>query len=233
MELSIGEQILKVNIIKKARKTISIKINENGEVIVSAPLFISNKRLQQLIKSKEGWIISKLKHIKESKEEGFSLERGVSYLGVNYPISIFHTEGNSIRIAFNKSSFNIYVPYGVSDEDEIIKAALIKWYREEARGILEKRTNLYAEILGVYPKKIFIKDQKTRWGSCSSKGNINLNYRIIMAPLDIVDYLVVHELCHLVHLDHSKEFWKLASNILPDYRKSRNWLKLNGGRLKF
>ncbi|HID0886867.1 TPA: M48 family metallopeptidase, partial [Clostridium botulinum] len=90
----------------------------------------------------------------------------------------------------------------------------------------------YSNILKVAPKNIVIKNQKTLWGSCSSKGNINYNYKIVMAPLKILDYIVVHELCHLVHMNHSKDFWQLVESIIPDFKERRNWLKENGYKLK-
>ena len=79
--------------------------------------------------------------------------------------------------------------------------------------------------------KIYIRDQKTRWGSCSSKGNLNFNWRLIMAPLFIMDYIVVHELAHLVHPNHSRDFWKLVKKIVPDYKEKKEWLKIYGNSL--
>jgi hypothetical protein len=83
----------------------------------------------------------------------------------------------------------------------------------------------------VAPCKVVIKDQKTRWGSCSKKGNINLNWRLIMAPLHVIDYVVVHELCHLKVMNHSKDFWNLVESIQPNNHERRRWLKVNGNRL--
>lgn len=88
----------------------------------------------------------------------------------------------------------------------IIRDNLQKFYKEQAVKVLKERTDYYSNILKVAPKNIVVKNQKTLWGSCSSKGNINYNYKIVMAPLKILDYIVVHELCHLVHMNHSKDF---------------------------
>jgi len=114
----------------------------------------------------------------------------------------------------------------------IIKDNLEKFYKKQAIDVLKERTDYYSNILKVAPKNIVIKNQKTLWGSCSSKGNINYNYKIVMAPLEILDYIVVHELCHLVYMNHSKDFWDLVESIIPDWKKRRNWLKENGYKLK-
>lgn len=231
MEVTVGREALKIKLIKKKRKTISIKIDEKGEIIVSAPLHISNSKLEELIKSKEAWILSKIHLVKQKKQEKSIFEIGVNYLGVNYSINTFEVQGNMVKLNFDKSHFNVYIPHALETKEEALKDILIKWYKAEARRILEQRVKLYGERLGVYPERIFIKNQKTKWGSCSSRRNINLNYRIIMAPMEVVDYLVVHELCHLVHLNHSKDFWSLVEKILPHYKKHQNWLKLNGSSL--
>jgi predicted metal-dependent hydrolase len=126
----------------------------------------------------------------------------------------------------------IYVPKSIKEnKEEYIKAALEGWYRIRAEKIFAEKIRFYAEKLKVYPKRIVIKDQKTKWGSCSSKGNINFNFRVIMAPENIIDYLVVHELCHLVHMNHSSDFWNLVKSILPNYREDEEWLKINGVNL--
>lgn len=104
--------------------------------------------------------------------------------------------------------------------------------KEEQQKILEKivgRVRHYEKLMGLSCNKITVRDQKTRWGSCSSKGNLNLNYRLAYMPPEILDYVVVHELAHLRHMDHSREFWALVETYLPDYKECRKWLKEHGG----
>lgn len=102
--------------------------------------------------------------------------------------------------------------------------------REQAREVLTKRTDYYKEILRVDYQRIRIGNQKTRWGSCSSRGTISYNWHLILMPEPIIDYVVVHELCHLVEMNHSPSFWKKVSEVLPDYQSRRKWLKENGNR---
>ena len=113
-------------------------------------------------------------------------------------------------------------------ERELIKEMLTKWYKDSFGDIVRERIEKYSPELNVAPAKIFIKNQKTRWGSCSTKGNINLNWLLVMTPLEIIDYVIVHELSHLKVINHSQEFWTLVESILPDYKERRKWLKENG-----
>lgn len=103
--------------------------------------------------------------------------------------------------------------------------------REQARRVIPGRVAYFAPLVGVTYGRITIRDQKTRWGSCSGAGNLNFNFRLVMAPSEVLDYVVVHELCHRRQMNHSELFWDEVSRILPDYRQARKWLKQNGWRL--
>lgn len=111
------------------------------------------------------------------------------------------------------------------------KEALEKRYRQAAREYFSSRVSFYAKILQVTFSSITIRNQKTRWGSCSSRGTLSFNWRLMLAPPRILDYVVVHELCHLIHMNHSADFWREVERILPDYKESRKWLKENGHTL--
>lgn len=108
---------------------------------------------------------------------------------------------------------------------------LEKRYRNAARTQFEQRCAFYRAFTGGSYSSITVRDQKTRWGSCSSRGTLSFNYRLIFAPPAVLDYVVVHELCHLTHMNHSKEFWNLVGSVMPDYKKHRKWLKEHGREL--
>ncbi|MBP7348579.1 MAG: M48 family metallopeptidase [Butyrivibrio sp.] len=109
---------------------------------------------------------------------------------------------------------------------------LEKRYRRAAIDYFPKRVYFYESQLSVHHKKIAIRDQKTRWGSCTSSGTLSFNWRLILAPPHILDYVVVHELCHLIHMNHSAAFWTTVSSIIPDYKECRKWLRVHGQELK-
>lgn len=117
----------------------------------------------------------------------------------------------------------------LSEDKEFLRECINGWYRKYARETLQRKAAFYSTRMQTDYKRITIKEQKTRWGSCSSKGNLNFNWKLVMMPEAIIDYVVVHELAHRKHMDHSSSFWKEVEKVLPDYRERRNWLKKNGG----
>lgn len=108
---------------------------------------------------------------------------------------------------------------------------LEKRYRKSAREIFEKRTAYWHQFTGGLYSTISIRDQKSRWGSCSSSGTLSFNYRLVFAPSKVLDYVVVHELCHLTHMNHSKDFWNMVGTVMPDYKVYKSWLKDHGHEL--
>lgn len=110
-------------------------------------------------------------------------------------------------------------------QEAVIERAVKQWYVQQARKIILERVAHYQSLLQEPVGSIRIKDVRSRWGSCSSKRNLNFNWRLVMAPMEVLDYVVVHELCHLKEMNHSKNFWKLVEDILPDYKRQREWLK--------
>jgi predicted metal-dependent hydrolase len=117
--------------------------------------------------------------------------------------------------------------YVTQQVDTLVK----HWYKEEARVRIEERVKQYHSFVNKEITSIKIKNQKKRWGSCSSLGNLNFNWRIVMMRDEVFDYIIVHELCHLLHMNHSKEYWKSVEQIIPYYKESENWLKQNGYKL--
>lgn len=108
---------------------------------------------------------------------------------------------------------------------------LEKRYRNSARDIFTKRVEYYHSVTGGKYTSITIRDQKSRWGSCSSRGTLSFNYRLLFAPPKVLDYVVVHELCHLTHMNHSKNFWNMVASVMPEYKTYKNWLKEHGQEL--
>lgn len=224
-------------VVKTNRKTIGITIDMNGEVKVSAPLRISEKQIKEVVQKKADWIIKKVNEVRERNSntvcrEFISGEKFL-YLGKEYTLEIVEKDLGQAEVFMQEDTIAVYISQGMSEESrkQTIKEALVKWYRQRFAEVVKDRIEKYSLQLKVAPCKVVIKDQKIRWGSCSKKGNINLNWRLIMAPLHVIDYVVVHELCHLKVMNHSKDFWNLVESILPNYHESRKWLKVNGNRL--
>ena len=108
---------------------------------------------------------------------------------------------------------------------KIVKEKMLEWYIERAKEKITERTQRYFKLIGIIPQKIIIRNQQKRWGSCSHSGVLRFNWKVIMAPISVLDYVIVHELCHLIHQNHSHDFWHKVGSIIPDYKKKREWLK--------
>lgn len=141
------------------------------------------------------------------------------FLGREYPITYLNAGKECVM--FSNGEFIFYAPRYNRDT---INRMMEAWYRKKAKEVFGKRVEYYSPFVGKTVHRIAIRGQHTRWGSCSSKGNLNFNWRLMLAPAEIIDYVVVHELCHLLHMNHSKEFWNSVERILPDYKVSKKWL---------
>ena len=188
--------------------------------------------------SKSKWILNKLNELKNKELENppILLVNGdkIPYLGNYYTLNIYKKKSIiKCSLIFKENKFIAEVPYNISSNDQYIKLRelLVNWYLTEGSNLIKERISIYSKKLNLYPESITLKEQKTSWGTCSSKGNIYINWKILLAPLDIIDYVLVHELCHLKHMNHSKEYWSLVSTIFPNYKEKRNYLKENSLKL--
>ncbi len=214
-------------IIRTKRKTIALIVNEKGEVIIRAPKRATKREINALVKKHAGWIVKKRAEARKNQET-FASRQFVEgeefyFLGKNYVLQYTGSEKSTLRLWGEKLQI-------ANSAQEKAKIVIEKWYKKEARQIFTERVNFYAEKYGFEYKKLKLSSAKRRWGSCSSIGNINLTWRLVMAPPEIIDYVVVHELCHLREQNHSKAFWVQVGAIMPDYKVRRKWLKENGRR---
>jgi predicted metal-dependent hydrolase len=224
-------------LIKKKKKNIGICITQDGKVLVTSPLHVDESYIHEVVVKKAQWILDKLKIVNErnkdiEKNEYINGER-IYYLGKNYDIKVIEDDVKGVEIRFLGDVFEVHVNSMVIGDERLvlIKEALTNWLKEQAKVVFLERTELYGRRLNLKPNRIVIKGQKSIWGSCSTKNNINYNWRLIMAPLSVLDYVVVHELCHLKHHDHSSRFWSFVGSIMPDYMEKKKWLKENGSKL--
>lgn len=208
------------------------------KIVVSAPTRVSDEYIEKLVKSKEAWINTKLKELKEKyplcESKNFIDRKHIPYLGKDYDLHI-QEELNIYKctLQFKDNKFIACIPRNKSLDsvNTELQSLAINLIIDESMNLARQKVMHYSTLLNVFPKKIQIKDQRSSWGTCSSLGNIYLNYRIFLAPTYIVDYVIVHELCHLRHMNHSKDFWNLVSSIYPNYNDCRKWLKENGNSL--
>ena len=218
--------VMQYTLIRSKRKTLSIHVRDTG-VEVRAPLKMPARDIERFVASKEKWIVKGLMTIKEraKQRELFALNYGEAIMlrGMQRVI----TAKSEAPHGFYEQS--LYLPPGLTASQ--IKSACVKRYRKAAGEYLRERVDFYSQKIGVSPEIIRINSAKKRWGSCSSKRSVNFSWRLIMADDEVIDYVVVHELAHLIHMNHSAGFWLIVEKMLPDFRERRQRLKELGERL--
>ena len=176
-----------VKVIRSRRKTISLQITPEGQVILRSPYGVSKEELQRFVDEKRDWLNKNLQKVQQRQQEA-------SHAG------------------------------SLSPEE-------IRALADRAKDVIPQRVAHFAPLVGVSYGRITIRNQRTRWGSCSGKGNLNFNCLLMLAPPEVLDYVVVHELCHRKEMNHSPRFWAEVARVLPDYQQRRRWLKEHGGAL--
>jgi len=218
------------------RRTVTISVDPFEGVRVLAPDDASLDTLDTLIGRKAPWILSKLRV--EGQSEPTPIREYITgesylYLGRHYRLRVLFSEaGGSTVVALRRGFLEVALDTSVPSpaRPDAVRQALQGWYRHRAAVRLPERVALYAERLGMTPPRLLIRHQTKRWGSCDAQGNLRLNWRIVMAPVLLVDYVVAHELCHLVHHDHSAAFWQLLGTIMPNYEVARDRLRREGAQ---
>lgn len=226
---------IKFNIIYRKRKTMSLEIKKDGIINAIAPNGLDKTFIVDKVKNKSDWIIKKLDEIEVLNNNRYirSYESGdiFLYLGNEYILEVLvdkSTIGTSVSLEDNK-----LIVRSNSNNKDVIQRALKNWYTDETLGIVKERINYYNPFFEDTVTSIKIKDQKSRWASCTYKNEILFNLRCSMMPIQIIDYIVVHEMCHMEHRNHSKDFYLAVERILPDYKQRVKWLKNNEIRMNF
>lgn len=209
------------------RKTLGLVVERDKSVVVLAPSGTSDERIERFVERKKLWIYEKIHHSPKfgepKPETPFISGKAVPYLGKSYRLDVVDESFKGIRFSgkFQISKANL------DQGPEIVE----NWYREKAKEKIPPQVERYARQLGVEYNKILISDLKYRWGSCTLKGNLNFNWRLIKAPQFVINYVVIHELAHLIELNHTEHFWNIVRVQMPNYEEAKEWLRENGERV--
>lgn len=214
-------------IIPSKRKTMAIQIKDEKTIDVKIPLECGICEAQTFVKAHEAWIYKHYRKFCEKSKsiQEFIWEDGTEILVGGKPVCVHvrsGTEDGRINISFQENSLvitgNVHTP-------DRIKEAVRQWFIHMAKQEFPSRTQYWSEVMGVDYGRITIRCQKSRWGSCSGKGNLNFNWKLLMLPKELMDYVIVHELAHRIEMNHSQRFWENVGKILPDYKGLRRRLK--------
>ncbi|MCW2949829.1 MAG: hypothetical protein JWN41_842, partial [Thermoleophilia bacterium] len=226
----LSEVTVRVRRNRRARH-VRLHVDEQGEVTASVPARFNAARLDPIVRERGEWLHDVLTRMAlKSRDTEVDLERGdpVRWLGQWVPTRL--TRGGKravVRYDEAANRLDVLVPEGGDAHD-----ALLAWYRREARRVFEQRVEAWAEVLGLGAGKVSVREQRTRWGSCTHRGDLSFNWRLILAPPWVLDSIVVHELCHIDELNHSERFWALLDERYPRHTEASEWLRDHGSALR-
>lgn len=210
---------------KSERKTVSIFIERDGSVSARVPQKLKDEEIENILKAKEYQIFKNLAEWEQLNANAVEREyvNGQSFLyaGRNYRLKLVDENFGELR--FVKNTFLLS-----KQQKHKAKESFVQFYKDKLTTKIHPIIERYKNQLGVQPNQIKVMELQNRWASCTPNGNVNFHWKCAMAPIDVLHYIVVHELAHLIHINHTKAFWNEIDKILPNYQEQVNWLKING-----
>jgi hypothetical protein len=227
--IAVGNNKHQFLIKKKKKKSITISIEHGKSVVVTIPFSVKYEKALEIINQKIEWIEKSLRKAAENYSEIEKIEKKfeskILFCGMEYQLEdIENREKSGVEVSDGK--IKIYSSNGKN------AGKLKKWYVENAKQLIQSRHEYYEKITGLKAAEVKFR-QMSNWGICSSKQKITYNIKLVSAPIDVIDYVVLHEIIHLKHLNHSKEFWSEVIKYMPDFYNKKEWLKKNGRFIEF
>ncbi|MBT2644766.1 M48 family metallopeptidase [Bacillus sp. ISL-41] len=228
-----GTKTIEYSVEFRERKSLEISVEAPNIVSVVAPLNTPEEIIEQKVKKKAQWIVQKLFLFKDMEFQKINRElvngESFMYMGRNYSLQLIIDESiKEPAVKLYQGKFLITTP---TKSQELLRTSLEKWYREKTLEKVSEKVSYFQHFFKKKPNDIKVKEQQKRWASCTSKNELLFNWRCAMAPSHVIDYIVVHEMCHMYHMNHSQEFWDLLSSVMPDYERRKEWLKNFGVRM--
>jgi len=208
------------HLIRTKRKTVGLIVERDGRLVVRAPKRLPLSEIQRIVDTKSDWIEQKRLQFAKSRlpVKQYVEGEGFRYLGKEYLLRFTTKSRPKLQLS---ASYFWLSRSALPQAEKVFR----EWYRTQARKICTQRASEMSRELDVSFQRIRISSARTRWGSCSSRGTLSFTWRLVMAPLEIIDYVVLHELAHLREPNHSKRFWAIVEQYMPDYKQRRTWLK--------
>jgi predicted metal-dependent hydrolase len=223
---------------RRNQRNVRLSVREDGVVHISTPWRCPPGLVKDALKEHAAWLAASIEKIEAAKAlKASALEQNTlraMFLGEYYDISIRRSAMN-YGVQWSEAGFDVEIPEGVDkhDEMELIATLFTDWYASKASKHLPPRIMSFAKKMQVQVNRITIRNQKTRWGSCSARGNLNFSLRLLMMPPEVIDYIIIHELAHLTELNHSPRFWAIVQRFDPYYKTHKAWLRKNAYAMAF
>lgn len=213
----------------RSSRSIKLRVSEDGHVTVTAPPFVSERKINQFVEANQAWLSERLLHVRTKQQHLTAQRDSLPFRGKDYGFRLAISTKKP-KVTLDEKILTVQAP---TEDDKTVRQILEKWYKKQAKDYFEKRVPLLADLVNHDVRNVTIRSQKTRWGSCSSRQTISLNWRLILCPEWVSDYVIYHELAHLKHMNHSKAFWNLVADYFPKYKEAEKWLKQNRRLLLF
>lgn len=235
-EVAWGNTRICYSITRSARtKTMAIRVEPSGQVEVVAPEAVPLQRIATLVRQKAAWIVERQRRVADvppaPTARAYLSGESFLYLGKQYRLKMQRSAAEGVRL--QGGFLVVSIPHQIPAETRAdhARSLLIDWYRRHAADRLPAKVEAQCKDLGVTPTAILLREPKQRWGSCDSTGTLRLNWRIIQAAPKLIDYVIAHELTHLIHANHSADFWATLGRVMPDYEQRRDALRKVGAGL--
>lgn len=221
------------------RRTIEIQVTDQALVQVAAPSFAALSVIEDFLRDRSDWIRRQCSQAQRCqtfvRQRDYETGQEFLFLGKTYPIYIEPASGKRTSVAFDPHGWVIRISRSLDPDArrEAVKRALMRWYRREAMEVMGPRVFHFVRQMGLEPMTLAVKTQKRIWGCCYyHQKRIFLNWLLVLAPVAVIDYVIVHEMVHLTHPDHSRRFWSMVASYLPDYQLRQDWLKHHALEMK-
>lgn len=219
---------IKIKRLRSAR-SLRLRVIEDGQIVVTAPWRLPDRYIEDFLAEHEDWITEKRAAAVQKQADLTGRRETLFYRGTELSLRI-NVSSKRPEVGLEKGQIIVTSP---SEDHQTVRQILEKWYRQAAEKRFKDRVPLLADLVGRDVVRVTIRSQRTRWGSCSSRNTISLNWRLIMAPDRVADYVIYHELAHLTHLNHSQRFWDLVEQYDLNYKDAEKWLKAHHELLRF
>ncbi|TWX57002.1 M48 family metallopeptidase [Colwellia hornerae] len=234
--------MLSYQLIRSAkRKTVGLQV-KHGKIIIRAPKYVSEDDIANIVNSKSLWLQRKIaeQHAQPAtqnnyyqKDSQLLINGELKTLDIHYGLFPEITLQQDIIIATLASKLKIKIADNVKSQDKYVKQQLEAWLKQQTHAYIDEKLSHFAEKIGVLPKSFKVRLYKSRWGSCNSRSELSFSSLLAMTPKWIIDYVIVHELCHLRHMNHSTKFWQLVALNYPNYGLAKTWLKSHQNQLQW
>ncbi|WP_316219266.1 SprT family zinc-dependent metalloprotease [Bradyrhizobium sp. SZCCHNR2026] len=226
-------QDIEFTLLRSARKTADIVIERSGDVIVRAPVEVEDEKVVQAVADRALWVHRSLAEWEElnasRRHRPLVQGQGFPYLGRSYRLKF--VADTDVPLRLKNGRWELSETFVAKEGEPAARKAFRDFYIEKGLQIFSERVQSLAPLVGVEPGKIVVKELGYYWASCGIGGALSFHWKTLMAPQSVIDYIVVHELCHLRHRDHSDAFWNEVDKVLPRYRERKEWLRVNGAAL--